>query len=350
MFFGKEVKNRDILEFNKALSLLLYAKIGLVDAMEIILAQIKNEKFKSALKEITRSLKSGASISKSFGKQNTLFPEVFVATLRVAEETGEISSVMIEYTRYNDKIQKVKQKAKSATRYPVFIVGVASITLFFMIWFLIPNFEGIFLSFGKDIPALSKAVFNVSAWIRVNIVYILIGIVLLAILISKYAGSDKLRMFYSRIIPYIPIVSKLYKSNILARFSITMNTLLKNRVTLIDALKVAKTSSKDPSFIKEIETIQKSLVKGVNFAHILKSSKFFDVTFIKLLTAAEGASELDKAFMMTADYYTDEFDNMLETITSFMEPALILFIGVIVGTILIAMYLPMFELLNNFGF
>ena len=350
MLGSKKISHQDILEFNKSLSLLLYAKIGFVDAMDIILAQIRNEKFKLALKDIARSLKSGASISKSFGKQPNLFPEVFVATLRVGEETGEIASVIGEYTSYSDKIQRVKQKAMVAVRYPLFIVVVAFTTLFFMVFFLIPNFEGVFLSFGKDIPALSKFVFTTAAWIRSNVLYLIVGIISISFLFAKYAGSEKIRGFYTKLIPYIPILSKLYKSNILARFSFTMNTLLKNKVTLIDALKIARSTSKDPYFIKEIDTILKSLVKGLNFSNVLSRSKFFDITFIKLLTAAEGASELDKAFLMIADHYTDEFDNLLETVAAFLEPALIVFIGGFVGMIVIALYLPMFELLNNFGF
>jgi len=237
-----------------------------------------------------------------------------------------------------------------AIRYPAFILCVAFTTLFFMIWFLIPNFEGVFLSFGKNIPDLSRIVFASAAWVRSSIAYIIIVFILLTAALLKYANTPQFRKYYTKLIPYLPIVSKLYKTNILARFSFTMNTLLKNRVTLIDALKIARNVSSDPVFLSEIDYIIKSLTKGLNFSNVISKSKFFDITFIKLLTAAEGASELDKAFLMTAEHYTAEFDDLLETVTSFMEPALILFIGGFVGTIVVALYLPMFELLNNFGF
>lgn len=350
MTFSKNISPRDLLEFNKSLSLLLYAKIGFVDALEIVYPQIRNDKFKKVVKDIIRGLKSGTSISKCFAKHPALFPEIFIATLRVGEETGELGAVIGEFTRYNEKIQRVKQKALVAIRYPLFVIFVLFTTLFFMVWFLIPNFEGIFLSFGKDIPSLSRAVFSSASWIRNNILFILAVPSVGLFLIFKYTGKEQVRKYYSVVVPYLPVLSRLYKLNILARFSFTMNTLLKNRVTLVEALKIARSSNKDPLFLKEIDFLIKSLVKGQNFSQILGKSKFFDVTFIQLLTAAEGASELDKAFLMTADFYTDEFDDILETLTSFMEPALILFIGFFVGTIVVALYLPMFELLNNFGF
>ena len=350
MIKKNKIHPQDILEFNKSLSLLLYAKIGFVEAMDIVCSQIRNEQFKNVIKDILRGLKSGASIAKCFGKHPAHFPAVFVSTLQVGEETGEIADVIGEYTRYSEKIQRVKQKALIAIRYPAFIVSVALCTLFFMVWFLIPNFEGVFLSFGKDIPSLSKFVFASAAWIRGNVFFIILVPLVGLFIIKKTVPLEKLRTLYMNVLKRLPIVSKLYKCNILARFSFTMNTLLKNRVTLLESLKIARNSSNDPEFLKEIDTIAKSLVKGQNFSHVLGKSKFFDITFIKLLTAAEGASELDKAFLMTAEFYTDEFDDLLDTVTSFMEPALILFIGGFVGIIVVALYLPMFEMLNNFGF
>ncbi len=350
MIQRKNVSSRDILEFNKSLSLLLYAKIGFVEAMDIVYSQIRNEKFKAVVRDIILSLKSGSTIAKSFGRHAVHFPPVFVSTLQVGEETGEIADVVGEYTRYSEKIHRVKQKALVAIRYPLFIVSVALCTLFFMVWFLIPNFEGVFLSFGKDIPALSKFVFSSAAWIRSNVLFMVLLPIIIYFGITKIVPAEKLRRIYFSVLKNLPVVARLYKCNILARFSFTMNTLLLNRVTLLESLKIARNSSSDPDFLREIDTITKSLVKGQNFSHVLGKSKFFDITFIKLLTAAEGASELDKAFLMTAEFYTDEFDDLLDTVTSFMEPALILFIGGFVGVIVIALYLPIFEMLNNFGF
>jgi len=147
----------------------------------------------------------------------------------------------------------------------------------------------------------------------------------------------------------LPIISNLYVMNILARFSLSMSILLKSKVTLLDSLRISKNITENNIFKLEISKLTKKIIKGEGFADNIKNSSFFDYTFIKLLAAGEASAELANVFKLISQYYNQEFDHRLDTLTSFIEPVLILFVGLIIAVVLIAMYLPMFEIINYLG-
>lgn len=345
----QKIKNREIIEFNKSLSLMLMSKLSILQAIEILYKQTSNVNFKQIISHILKDLKTGLSLSKSFSKHPQLFSEVYIANLKVAEETGKVAEVLSEYNSYMETMQDLRRKLQQASRYPLLVLTVSFAVVGFMVFFLIPTFENLFSSAMVTLPPLTKFIMDISYFVKDNIYFFLFISVFLIVAFNKIRSSEKFKEYFDFLIIKIPYISNLYKKNILARFSLSMSIALNSKVTLVEALKVSKNISSNTIFRSEMEILIKKLIKGESFSSNLSKSSFFDLTFSRLLTVGEESAELEKVFGLISKHYSKDFDYELENITSLVEPLLIIFIGIIVAIILVAMYLPMFELVNNFG-
>ena len=345
-----KISNKELLEFIRVFSLLLYSHVGITDSLELILKKSGNVYFQSIIKTILKDLKAGHSLSKSFSKYPGYFNDLFIANLRVAEETGRIAEVVGDYSDYIEKMQTLKRKILQAVRYPVFVLLIALAVVLFMLVYIIPTFQGLFSSSKVKLPALTQFLMNISNFFINNSIMILL--VMLAIFTVLYL-INKNAVVKQKILSFtiwkLPFVSGLYINNLLARFSLSMAVLLKSKVGLIEALKISKNTSNDTAFKVQIDIIIRKIIKGESFSSNLNNSKYFDLTFSKLLAAGEESAELDKVFFIISNYYGNQFDYYLDNLTSLLEPALILFIGVIVAVILVGLYLPMFDIVNYFG-
>ena len=300
--------------------------------------------FQKSLKDI----KAGTSLSKSFTKYPNVFADIFIANLKVGEETGELAEAIGEYSLYLQKMQNLKGKILQAIRYPVMVLIVALGVVVFMLVFIIPTFESLFQSVHADLPTITKFLLLLSKGMVNN------GTLLFFVLISisgiiYFGGKNK--SFQENIVDKslvgIPVVSKMYITGLLARFSLSMAILLKSRVGLVESLKISKNVTSNHLFKNQIDQLLKKTIKGETLSANVKSSIFFDPTFTRLLAAGEESAELDKVFLQMSNYYSSEFDHYLDNLTSLLEPVLILFVGGIVAVILIGLYLPMFEINFN---
>jgi type IV pilus assembly protein PilC len=346
----KKISNKEFFEFNRVFGLLLYSRVSIINSLELILKQTKKKNFESVLKNIVKEVKSGHTLSKSFSKYPDIFSEIYISNLKVAEETGAIAEVISEYTDYLEKMESLKKKILQAVRYPILVLMVASGVVFFMLTFLIPTFESLFTSMKGKLPVITKTLITISNLFVNNSIYLLVGFILIALLIAAISKSQYFKqLLLDNVICKIPVVTKLYTNNLLARFCLSMGILLKSRVSIVDALKISKNVTKNITFRKQIDLILKKIIKGETIAANVGKSRFFDVTFTRMLAAGEESAELDKVFYLMSNYYNSEFDNSIDNITSLLEPALILIVGIIVGIILIGLYLPMFDIVNYMG-
>lgn len=345
----KRISKKELIAFNRTLSLMLLSRLGIAQSLEIFINQTKNESLKSIVKQILSDIKSGLSLSKSFSKHPQLFSPVYIANLKVGEETGTIANVISEYTDYMEQIQDLKKDIVKAGRYPLLVLLVAGGVIIFMVFFLIPTFQSLFTSTNLNLPAVTRVILNISHFISENLLHIFILIVSLILVFLKFRKTDSFRFIIDNLLIKLPLISTLYTKNLLARFSLSMSILLKSKITLLEAMKISKHISPNTQFKLEIDRMIKKMIKGESMASNISTSVFFDLTFSRLLSAGEESAELEKVFEMISNYYSKEFDHHLDAATSLIEPILILFIGVIVALILVAMYLPMFELINNFG-
>lgn len=346
----KKIPNKEIVEFTRVWSLLLYSKVSIIQSLELIQKETKNEKLKNVIKLIIKDVKNGWTLSKSFAKHPDVFEDIFIANLKVGEETGEIANVIGEYSIFIQKMQNLKGKILQAIRYPIIILIVALCVVVFMLLFIIPTFENLFQSVQTDLPLITNFLLIISRGFINNsnmLFFFLIIICCLIYFINKNKFFKKNIM--DKMIIKLPVVSKIYITSLLAKFSLSMSILLNNKVGLVESLKISKNMTSNYLFIKQIDEIIKKTISGEKLSGNIKSSKFFDNTFARLLAAGEESAELDKVFLQMNNFYSNEFDHYLDNLISLLEPILILFVGGIVAIILIGMYLPMFEIVNYFG-
>ena len=345
-----KISKKEFFEFNRVFGLLLYSRVSIINSLELILKQTKKKNFEAVLKNIIKEIKSGHTLSKSFSKHPKLFSEIYISNLKVAEETGEIAGVITEYTDYLEKMEGLKKKIIQAVRYPILVLVVAAGVVFFMLNYLIPTFESLFTSVKGELPFITRILLAISRTFVNNNIYFLSAFLILSVFIIIISKSEHFKqLLLDNIICKMPVVSKMYINNLLARFSLSMGILLKSRVSIVDALKISKNVTKNITFRKQIDLLIKKLIKGETIASNTGRSKFFDATFTKMLAAGEESAELDKVFYLMSNFYNSEFDNSIDNITSLLEPALIIVVGLIVGVILIGLYLPMFDIVNYMG-
>lgn len=345
-----KIPHKEIVEFTRVFSLLLYSRVSIVQSLELINKQTKNEKLKEIIKLVLKDVKSGSSLSKSFAKYPAVFPAIFIANLKVGEETGEIAEVIGEYSLFLQKMQTLKGKVLQAIRYPVMVMVVAGGVVAFMLVFIIPTFENLFQSVQADLPALTEFLLLISRGLVDNSTALVFILAAISILIYFGQKNPTIQQnVVDKSLVRVPFVSKIYVTNLLARFSLSMAILLKSKVGLVESLNISKNITSNHLFRNHIDQLLKKTVKGETLSSNLKTSKFFDPTFTRLLAAGEESAELDKVFLQMSNYYSNEFDHYLDNITSLLEPVLIIVVGGIVAVILIGLYLPMFEIINHFG-
>ncbi len=345
-----KIPHKEIVEFTRVFSLLLYSRVSIVQSLELINKQTKNDKLKLIIKSVLKDVKGGTSLSKSFAKHPEVFPDIFAANLNVGEETGQIAEVVGEYSLFLQKMQSLKGKILQAIRYPVMVMVVAGGVVAFMLVFIIPTFENLFQSVQADLPALTEFLLLISKGLidhSTAFFFLLVSVSVLVYFGHKNESFQK--NVVDKTLVTVPFVSKIYVTNLLARFSLSMSILLKSKVGLVDSLKISKNITSNHLFRSQIDQLLKKTIKGETLSANLKSSKFFDPTFTRLLAAGEESAELDKVFLQMSNYYSNEFDHYLDNITALLEPVLIIIVGGIVAVILIGLYLPMFEIINHFG-
>lgn len=345
--FEKKIESKEFLEFNRIMSLLLLSKVNLTQAIELYLKRNKNKLFKSILESVLRDLKSGTTLADSFAKHKNHFSEVYISTLRIAEETGNSANVFKEYTTYLQKIENLKNKVKQATRYPIFVLIVSVIVVIFLLVYLVPTFSSLFTSVGEDLPNLTKFIVRISEVFRDNIGFLSICIISGIIGFRMLNKKKKYQIMKDKALLSLPIVSPLMKQIYLARFSSSVHILLCNGLTLLETLKISRKTVNNSIFQSEIDLMIKSILKGKSLSTFKNSHQIFDSTFMKLILVGEESAELKMVFSLLSNYYDEEIDIKVSAVNSLLEPIFILVIGALVAIVLVSMYLPMFEIMNK---
>jgi type IV pilus assembly protein PilC len=261
-----------------------------------------------------------------------------------------LAEVVREYSRYQEKFIDLKQKIIQAARYPDFVISISFGVIFFMLYYLIPSIETLFFSVNANMPTITKILLAASNFIVMNISFLFMILIITLILIYFLLKTAFVKnKIIDQVLIKSPIISKFYLHNLLARFSLSMGILLKSKVPLEHSLRISRNISDNSIFINEINKIIYSLTKGETISKNLIKSEIFDLTFRKLIATGEESAELDKVFYLISEFYSKEFDNKINSITTLLEPLLILIVGLIVLIVLVAMYLPMFEIINYIG-
>ena len=342
---SKPVQPRDIATFARQLSTMMSAGLPIVQALEIIAQSAEKKTMQDLVNEVKNDVESGTNLADALDRHRKHFDELFVNLVRAGEQSGALEVVLDRIATYKEKTESLKGKVKKALFYPTAVLVVAFIVTAILLIFVIPQFESLFQGFGADLPAFTQFVIGLSEGLRNNGLVIFGGLAaLIAVFIFFKRRSDKFNHFLDRMILKVPIFGALTEKSAIARFSRTLSTMFSAGVPLVEALPPTAGATGNAVFRDAVMDMRDLVSAGSPLRVGMQQSNLFPVMVVQMVAIGEETGALDSMLAKVAEMYEEEVDNMVDAMSSLLEPMIMAFLGIVVGGLVIAMYLPIFKL------
>ncbi len=354
MSFGS-VKPKIMCTFTRQLSTLQDAGLPLLRSLQILESQQKPGGFKNILIGVTEEVEGGASLSEAMGKYPRAFNKLYTKMVAAGEVGGVLDIILQRLAEFMEKAERLKRKIKGAMVYPIVVIGIAGIILTGIMVFIIPKFEEIFTDFGVSLPLLTRWLINTSRWFAggrpgqaiAGFWFLLVGIPLAIVLFKLIRRAGPGRAATDTLALYIPVFGGLVRKTAIARFTRTLGTLISAGVPILEAVNITKETSGNYVFEKALGKVHDSIREGESFAGPLRESKTCDPIVVNMIDVGEETGELDAMLMKIADNYDEEVDVAVASLVSLLEPLMVVVLGGIVGTIVVAMFLPLVKMIES---
>lgn len=343
------VKSRDVTMFIEQLASLIKSKIPVFEAITILSDQIDNPEFKKIVTSISFELKSGKTLSESLRKYPRVFPRLFVNMVNAGESGGVLEETLDRAAKFRQEEEELKAKVASALAYPLFMMVVGLLTILLLIIFVVPRLTFLFIDMEQALPIPTQILIGVSNGIRDYWYWGVLFIAGLLLVIKKQGVIKKNQLVVDKLKLKIPFFGKFFKEAMLARFSRTFAVLLANGIPVFQALAIIVPSLENELFKKELDVIQADVVSGASFAEGMKKSEWFPSFITSMIATSEKSGNLEEGLAEVASFYEREVNKTMKIITSLIEPAIILVMGLVVAFIVAAMLLPIFDITTGMG-
>jgi len=348
-FLKKKVQQRSVAVFTRQLATMIDAGLPLVQSLEVLSAQQDNKVFKNIIREIREDVEGGSTFAGALKKHPKAFNELYTNLVVAGEEGGILDTILNRLASYIEKAEALKKKVKSALIYPATIVSVAVIVVIILMVFVIPVFETMFQSAGQTLPLPTLIVLGISKMIKKYIVFFIPVLIFLGYLFKRYYKTDNGRAVIDRLLLKLPVFGPLFRKIAVARFSRTLGTLVSSGVPILDGLSIVSRTSGNRAIEIAIMNARASIREGETIAEPLSRSALFPPMVIQMIAVGESTGALDSMLSKIAEFYEDEVDVAVANLTSMLEPLLMVFLGVVIGGVVIAMYLPIFNMAGAVG-
>ncbi|MBW4687097.1 MAG: type II secretion system F family protein [Komarekiella atlantica HA4396-MV6] len=345
-----KVSVKDKAVFSRQFAVLMNAGVAIVRSLGVLSEQCSNTKLKQALVDISSDVQSGMNLSESMRKHPDCFDGLYVSMIQAGEVGGVLDEVLNRLAKLLEDVARLQNQIKSALSYPV-VVGCIAVAIFLgMTIFLIPIFAKIFTEIGTELPLLTQFLMDCSQFLRSPKVFVLIGILVgLKIAYSQYYKTPVGRQTIDRLSLKMPLFGDLIQKSSVARFSRTFGSLTRSGVPILTCLEIVRDTSGNQVIANAIDAARMEIQQGGMISIALQKDSVFPVMAIQMISIGEETGELDAMLMKVADFYEDEVEQAVKAMTSILEPVMIVVLGGMVGTILLAMYLPMFAVFEKLG-
>jgi type IV pilus assembly protein PilC len=333
--------------FTQKLYNLINSGVELLSALRLLEGNSANHTEKILLNDIIRDIKDGVPFSKCLGRHPQYFPQIYVNIVHTAEATGKLKDVLIQLLDYLRRFEDLKIKVRQALAYPLFMTSVGVGTIFVMLTFVLPRLASMFDDFQAQLPLPTLIVLNISNFLKTHWLFV-IGFMVILVLLFKIKRPGK-ESFFSRLKYHIPIAKDIIYKQSVANFSRSMSLLLQSGVNLLTALLNASPLIGSPLYVSQLELVRRDISEGIPFSDSLAKFKIFPDFFVQMIRVGEEGGRLDIVFADIAESYEKEIEADLKTISSLIEPAIILVLGLAIGAMVIAMLLPIFEMNSLVG-
>jgi len=351
------VKPKYLALFTRQLSTLQDAGLPLLRSLQILESQQKPGLLKNILLGVTEEVEGGSSLSEAMGKYPKAFDHLYVKMVNAGEIGGVLDVILQRLSEFMEKAEKLKSKIKGAMVYPVVVVIVALAILTGIMLLIIPKFEEIFVDFGIELPWLTQMLINTSRWVAGSNAsggipgwaIMVFGGPVLWISYKLIRKTPPGKAVFDTVILWVPVLGSLIRKTVIARFTRTLGTLISAGVPILEAVTITSQTSGNHVFEKALTSVHDSIREGETFATPLRESKTCDAIVVNMIDVGEETGEMDAMLLKIADNYDEEVDVAVAALVSLIEPLMVVVLGVMVGTIVVAMFLPMIKMLESLG-
>ena len=343
----RNIKQKDVLVFTKKLATMVKAGLPVVDTLSLLGDQMENKAFKKVLKQIHLDIESGNSVSVSFSKYDKLFGNIYVNLVKAGEASGKLDIFLSKLVVNLEKTEQIRANIKSALFYPVILLVVSLGVISIMLIYVVPIFVELFASVGGELPALTQMIMSTSDYVRdpmrggITFVAIAAGLYAIRKQIQK---NYNLRKKYHRMLLRTPLVGDLIIKSGLSKIGMILGNLSAAGVPLIEGLEISTSSTDNIPLIESMNNVKLGVFSGSPLSELFDKEKIIPSTFAQMIKVGEETGNMEEMFESISGYYQEELNNAVERLTAMLEPIMIVFMGGTIGFIIIAMYLPIFQM------
>jgi type IV pilus assembly protein PilC len=343
-FFKPKVTGKDIVIFTRQLSTMINAGLPLVQGIEILEKQQSNPTFKKALGEIRQDVEAGSTLADSMRKKPKVFDNLFTNMIEAGETGGILDTILGRLATFMEKSMALKKKIKGAMTYPTICLAISLLILVIILVFVVPVFSKMFEDFGSTLPVPTQIVVNLSDFFKNNIIYIIMGLFIVIMIIKKIYSTEKGRFTIDKLLLNAPVVGILLRKVAVAKFTRTLSTMLQSGVPILEALQVVAKTAGNKVIESAVFRVGDSIAEGRPIAEPLEESGVFPNMVVQMINVGETVGALDSMLEKIADFYDEEVDQAVENLTAMIEPFMMVFLGGMIGGLVVAMYLPIFKI------
>jgi len=339
-----KVPMREFLVFNQELATLLKAGMPLVQSLDLLKSRVSTPIFRSVLDDVHERVRGGTALSDAFAAHGNLFPSIYTASLVAGERSGNLDSVLRRFVEYTKVIATVRRKTISALVYPAILVTLALILVSIIVLRVVPSFSDFYASFGANLPLVTRVIVAISDFVRGQFLLIVIAIVVTVLAFTAWLRQPGQKARFDRIVLGIPVVGEIAAKFATSQMARTLATLLNGGLPLVNALDIAARSVGNQYIARELDVVSARVREGVSFSSALEARRVFPEVAVKMAEVGESTGALQDMLNTVADFYDEEISTNMERFVTLIEPALLVIMGIVIAGLLLALYMPLFQL------
>ncbi len=347
--FGTGIRRQDISRFTRQFATMIGSGLPMIQCLEILASQVESKELRKVIIQIKDSVQGGSTLADALARHPKVFDQLYSNMVEAGEMGGALDVILLRLAAYREKADALIRKVRGAMMYPSIIVVVAVGVVFAMLTFVVPVFAKMFRDLGGQLPTPTLVVMAVSNFLKSNILFFVIGLIALAIAYKLTVRTPGGRLAVDKVKINMPILGTLIRKSAISRFSRTLGTLLSSGVSILEALEITARTAGNRVVHDAIKRSIVSIAEGDTITAPLKDSGVFPPMVTQMIAVGEKTGGLDEMLNKIADFYDEEVDAAVAALTSIIEPVVIVFMGIIIGGVMIAMYLPMFDIIGKIG-
>lgn len=346
-FLKPSVTTKDVVIFTRQFATMIDSGLPLVQALDILATQSENATLRDQLRNVKERVESGSTFAEALKQYPNTYDDLFVNLVAAGEVGGMLDTILNRLAAYLEKNQKLVRQVKGAMTYPIIVIVVAIVVVAILLLKVVPTFEEMFADFGAALPAPTQFVLAISKWLQNNGVFVFVGLGIFIWGVQRFYKTPPGKLMIDSLLLKLPVFGDLLTKVAVARFCRTLGTMISSGVPILEALGICSRTAGNKVLENAINKVTTSISEGRTIAEPLTESKVFPQMVCQMIAVGEATGALDTMLGKIADFYDEEVDTAVESLTSMMEPMIMAFLGIVVGGLVIAMYMPMFEMASH---